>query len=232
DWASAYRPAGTATVRSASGRPLRHGWRRARLNSCQCPTSMWCSRCRPRSEPSPIRTRPSSTDCCSRPQPRRSLPLQAIPSTLAPTSPSPLYCTLGARTSSTILMRIASCPAPDYRRTATAGSRLGTASFFRSAYSRACFASCSCKVSKPCMPPTNCSSSPISASSSTPTRGEPYLAPLRNSEWVVYAKKPFAGPQQVLAYLARYTHRVAISNSRLLELDAAQVSFRWKYYLE
>src|SRR5262245_58170820 len=47
-----------------------------------------------------------------------------------------------------------------------------------------------------------------------------YLPPLRKSEWVVYAKKPFAGPLQVLAYLARYTHRVAISNSRLLDLDA------------
>jgi hypothetical protein len=59
-----------------------------------------------------------------------------------------------------------------------------------------------------------------------------YLPPLRNSEWVVYAKKPFAGPLQVLAYLARYTHRVAISNSRLLDLDATHVSFRWKDYRE
>src|SRR6266702_4577236 len=59
-----------------------------------------------------------------------------------------------------------------------------------------------------------------------------YLAPLRKSEWVVYAKKPFAGPQQVLAYLARYTHRVAISNSRVLDLDATHVSFRWKDYRE
>ena len=46
-----------------------------------------------------------------------------------------------------------------------------------------------------------------------------HLAPLRKSEWVVYAKRPFAGPAQVLAYLARYTHRVAIGNSRLLDLD-------------
>jgi hypothetical protein len=46
-----------------------------------------------------------------------------------------------------------------------------------------------------------------------------YLAPLRTTEWVVYAKKPFAGPKQVLAYLARYTHRIAIANSRLLDLD-------------
>src|SRR5208283_1549216 len=50
--------------------------------------------------------------------------------------------------------------------------------------------------------------------------------------WVVYAKRPFAGPAQVLAYLARYTHRVAIANSRLLHLDDHQVSFRWKDYRE
>ena len=59
-----------------------------------------------------------------------------------------------------------------------------------------------------------------------------YLAPLRKTDWVVYAKKPFAGPNQVLAYLARYTHRVAIANSRLLNLDETHVSFRWKDYRE
>jgi len=57
-----------------------------------------------------------------------------------------------------------------------------------------------------------------------------YLAPLRTSEWVVYAKRPFAGPSQVLAYLARYTHRVAIANSRLLSLSDGKVGFRWKDY--
>jgi hypothetical protein len=59
-----------------------------------------------------------------------------------------------------------------------------------------------------------------------------HLAPLRKTDWVVYAKKPFAGPNQVLAYLARYTHRVAIANSRLLDLDQTHVSFRWKDYRE
>ena len=59
-----------------------------------------------------------------------------------------------------------------------------------------------------------------------------HLASLRNSEWVVYAKRPFAGPEQVLAYLARYTHRVAISNRRLITIDDTQVSFRWKDYRE
>ena len=57
-----------------------------------------------------------------------------------------------------------------------------------------------------------------------------WLAPLRNCEWVVYAKRPFAGPQAVLAYLSRYTHRVAISNRRLLALDERGVTFRWKDY--
>jgi len=56
------------------------------------------------------------------------------------------------------------------------------------------------------------------------------LAPLRRSNWFVYAKRPFAGPQAVLAYLARYTHRVAISNSRLTALDEKGVTFKWKDY--
>jgi hypothetical protein len=56
------------------------------------------------------------------------------------------------------------------------------------------------------------------------------LAPLRRSDWFVYAKRPFAGPQAVLAYLARYTHRVAISNSRLIALDETGVTFKWKDY--
>ncbi len=57
-----------------------------------------------------------------------------------------------------------------------------------------------------------------------------WLAPMRKCEWVVYAKRPFAGPEAVLAYLSRYTHRVAISNSRLLAQDERGVTFRWKDY--
>jgi hypothetical protein len=53
---------------------------------------------------------------------------------------------------------------------------------------------------------------------------------LRKAEWVVYAKRPFGGPEAVLAYLSRYTHRVAIANSRLVALDDAGVTFRWKDY--
>jgi hypothetical protein len=57
-----------------------------------------------------------------------------------------------------------------------------------------------------------------------------HLAPLRRKNWVVYAKPPFAGPQAVLAYLARYTHRVAISNRRLVAMDEAGITFRYKNY--
>jgi hypothetical protein len=57
-----------------------------------------------------------------------------------------------------------------------------------------------------------------------------WLASLRRAEWVVYAKRPFGGPQAVLAYLSRYTHRVAIANSRLIACDRNGVTFRWKDY--
>ena len=57
-----------------------------------------------------------------------------------------------------------------------------------------------------------------------------YLAPTRDTEWVVYAKRPFAGPAQVLNYVGRYTHRVAISNNRLVSIDGDSVCFRWKDY--
>lgn len=59
-----------------------------------------------------------------------------------------------------------------------------------------------------------------------------WLAALRTREWVVYAKPPFGGPEQVLKYLARYTHRVAISNSRLLSLDNGGVTFHYKDYAD
>jgi hypothetical protein len=57
-----------------------------------------------------------------------------------------------------------------------------------------------------------------------------YLNPLRNSDWIVYCKKPFGGPEEVLRYLARYTHRVAISNRRLIASDEKGVTFKWKDY--
>ena len=57
-----------------------------------------------------------------------------------------------------------------------------------------------------------------------------FLDRMKNCDWVVYAKRPFAGPQQVLDYVGRYTHRVAISNNRLLDIENGQVCFEWKDY--
>ncbi len=57
-----------------------------------------------------------------------------------------------------------------------------------------------------------------------------FLAPLRSREWVVYTKRPFAGPQQVLCYLSPYTPRAAISHRRLVAADANAIAFRWKDY--
>lgn len=59
-----------------------------------------------------------------------------------------------------------------------------------------------------------------------------FLGPLSRKDWVVYAKRPFGGPAQVLKYLARYTHRVAISNHRLVKLEGGRVTFRYKDYAD
>jgi hypothetical protein len=58
-----------------------------------------------------------------------------------------------------------------------------------------------------------------------------FIQPLRNKDWIVYAKPPFGGPEQVLKYLARYTHRVAISISRLIDFRDGNVSFLWRDYI-
>lgn len=63
-----------------------------------------------------------------------------------------------------------------------------------------------------------------------PDTFQSHLSPLRKVDWVVYAKPPFGGPEAVLAYLSRYTHRVAISNHRLISADTRTVAFRWKDY--
>ena len=70
----------------------------------------------------------------------------------------------------------------------------------------------------------------LTRSSKLETSIDPWLSQLRRKAWVVYAKRPFAGPQQVLEYLGRYTHRVAISNERILGLEHGVVRFRWKDY--
>jgi hypothetical protein len=66
------------------------------------------------------------------------------------------------------------------------------------------------------------------ASLQSPKAFDRFTFLLKNKDWVVYAKKPFRGPQHVIQYLAHYTHRVAISNGRILRLEDGQVTFRWR----
>jgi len=68
------------------------------------------------------------------------------------------------------------------------------------------------------------------ADQAEPAAFRAHLAALRKVEWVVYAKRPFGGPEAVLAYLSRYTHRIAIANSRLVAFDGERVTFKWKDY--
>ncbi|MGF6312524.1 hypothetical protein ABIB82_006418 [Bradyrhizobium sp. i1.8.4] len=68
------------------------------------------------------------------------------------------------------------------------------------------------------------------ASLAEPAAFAAHLVAMRRISWVVYAKRPFGGPAQVLAYLGRYTHRIAIANSRLVALDEDHVAFTWKDY--
>ena len=104
------------------------------------------------------------------------------------------------------------------------------ASSCRCACSRGSSAGCSSTSCVPPSKPANSASSAISPTSPQPAAFTRRLRELRRVEWVVYAKPPFGGPEQVLAYLGRYTHRVAIANSRLVSLTDAEVAFRWKDY--
>src|SRR6516164_8591689 len=113
---------------------------------------------------------------------------------------------------------------------AGAGSRRGQASSCMSRCSRACsgggFWQCWPRLTRK----TASDSSVTMLRFADKPAFKRFLVPLRSREWVVYIKEPFAGPEQVLRYLSRYTHRVAISNRRLVAADANTVAFRWKDY--
>ena len=126
---------------------------------------------------------------------------------------------------------IASSPAAGSRPTDSAGSPAGPASSCRCGCSRGSSAGNSWTSSPPPTPQGRLGFFGDLAAPGRARRPSPaHLAPLRRAEWVVYAKPPFGGPAAVLAYLARYTHRIAIANSRLVSMDEHAVRFRWKDY--
>ena len=127
-------------------------------------------------------------------------------------------------------MSISSSPAAACHRTARAGSPVSRASFCRYACCRGCSDGCSSKNSTALHKAGWLAFFGDLAPHANDEAFAASLAPLRSCEWVIYAKRPFAGPKAVLAYLSRYTHRVAISNSRLVAMDDAGVTFKWKDY--
>src|SRR5271157_4463776 len=217
-------------ARSVKGARRGSGSPNGRPSCCPYPTSMWSIRCPHPSLTSPIRTRLRSTASCSRPRQRLPFGLPPIPSGLARASASTsvLHIWGSAMTHHPHVHMIVPggglsadgrrwiAGRADYLLPVPVLSRLfrglvlsmlleahgeGRLKFFGE-----------------------------HAALAGEKAFKAFLAPLWNSEWVVYAKKPFAGPEAVLAYLARYTHRVAISNSRLIASGESGVTFKYKDY--
>ena len=116
------------------------------------------------------------------------------------------------------------------RRTGRAGSLRGPTFSCRSQRSRSYSGASSSTDSGGCSAPESWPFAGSIAPLSDRKAFFDFLQPLDKKEWVVYAKAPFRGPDHLLHYLARYTHRVAISNHRLLSFDGESVTFRWKDY--
>src|SRR6516165_3096775 len=127
-------------------------------------------------------------------------------------------------------MPISSYRAAACRPTASTGLPAGPASFSPSRCSHVCSAVCSWKGSRAAYQAGRLEFFADQAGLAEPARFKAYVAALRKLEWVVYAKRPFGGPGAVLAYLSGYTHRIAISNSRLVAFDGERVTFKWKDY--
>src|ERR1700686_4338591 len=167
---------------------------------------------------------------CSGPRLRPCSPSPLIPSTWAPRSAFLPCSILGALTCFIIPTYTVWSPAGVSLPMAANGFPAGMDFSYPSACSQGCFVVCSWNIwSKPLTRP-NCTFFPRLNHSWDQSSFLDYLAPLRETEWVVYAKRPFAGPEQVLDYVGRYTHRAAISNHGLLDIAEGTVTFRYKDY--
>ena len=228
--ASRTTPAATGTAPSASRWPVPSGWRSSgRAARCRH-TSTSSSPCRTRSPPSPSRTSRRSTTSCSAPQPRpcaRSPPIRRI---WAPRSASSACCTRGARTCCTIPHLHCLVPgggiSPDGTRWVACRPGFFLPVRVLSRLFRGLFLQSGEGVRRR---QAALLLRPAGAAGAVPPSCGTWRPHARPNGWST-AKRPFAGPQQVLDYVGRYTHRIAISNSRLLDIDDGKVRFRWKDY--
>ena len=221
--------AATGTVPSVSLRHAIAGSSSRPRACCRCPMPMWSS-----PYPSNWRRSHSATSVCFTTScfgllPRhcsRSPPIHAIWALASVCSPC---CTPGRRTWDIILTCTASFPPADWPSITPAGSRPdAAASSSRCACSAACSAASCSPSSSRAIGATNYASPASWLHYHTTRISLSARHACAEQEWVVYSKPPFGGPEHVLKYLARYTHRVAISNGRLLSLDNGQVRFRWR----
>ena len=219
-----------ATVQNASHWLAPNGWMIVDLSFSTPSIFMWSSPHRSPLQLLPFKTRRSSTAFCSGPPARRCAPSQLTPSIWARKSDSSRCFILGVKLFFTIRICIAwfrvGGISPDGTRWISCRRKfflpvLVLARLFRRLfldYLRKAFDAGDLQF--------------FSSLESLRTRDAflRHIAPIQKKDWVVYAKRPFAGPEQVLKYVARYTHRIAISNNRLLDIDDGKVQFRWKDY--
>ena len=208
----------------------RNGWPHARPNCCRFPISTSCSHCPRRSPPSRSRTRPSSTRSCSR-RGRSDDDAGRQPAQARRTDRrrrGSAHMGADADASSTRPLRRARrrSLAPMARAGSPGGANFflavkPLARLFRRLFLERLQSAFDARR------PRLLRRSRTSGRSRCVRR---HLAAVRRVDWIVYAKKPFGGPAQVLAYLGRYTHRVAIANSRIQDCDDDHVAFTWKDY--
>ena len=167
---------------------------------------------------------------CFAPRPRRCGRSPPTPPTSARRLDSLPSCIPGGRRWSIILICTASCPGAACPPMAPVGSPAAPASSCPSGCSRACFAGCCSRRFRTRSTRGNSASPGPSRPWADRQAFAGHLTPARQTDWVVYAKPPFAGPAQVLDYVGRYTHRIAISNHRVLDMEDGHVRFRHKNY--
>src|ERR1039457_6940800 len=221
-------PAVTGTAPSASPRSVIVGWRSAPKSYCQFHTATWSSLCPNNSRRWPGRISGCSTACCSAPSPRRYLRSPPIHGISVPRSVSSRCCTPGARTCCTIPTSTAWCQQAGSHRTDPNGSLAARNSFLPVRVLSRLFRGKLLAFLREAYAKGKLQFGGQLAALADPARFQTWLRTLKKSDWVVYAKPPFGGPEHVLKYLARYTHRVAISNGRLVSLEQGQVRFRWR----
>jgi hypothetical protein len=218
------------TARSARGTRVQNGWPRARLSYCPCPTSILSSRCRMNSPLLSLGTSGCSMICSSAQAPQRCSNWLVIPSTSEPTSAVfGVLHTWGQNLEHHPHVHYivpAGGLAPDGSRWIDSSRRFFLPVHALSRVFRGKFVAGLKQLAAQNKLQIHGSQRHLAA----PGCFANFLRQLFRQDWVVYAKPPFGGAEHVLNYLARYTHRVAISNHRLVAFENDRVSFRWRDY--